>query len=338
MPVADAAHSNHDIPGGLGNFHFQSWQIPVDDSPPPQRKRSTADSNSDQSKKGSSYEKIHVNYYEIHGQEGIWDDRAEHHRKQNDDDASLPEILLAVPAEEVHITQPAVVLDEQCSRSPLYNSLPKVSWKDDPPRGHSSYQRQPSMQSQDSNRTLRPSDINFSSCRNKENYPDYPPRHTPLRQFHWPTERKEVDDSQPKGLSDMYYETYEGKCTDFYFASISSSMSEPKYRSKPQTEPADNYNTWPSSSYDTRDPAVYEYPEKRRFMRPSVIPGSPIYGHARKASDCFSIETAASWESVTLGAPKAEVWEPESPAGEEVSYVPYRVYRPRKRGAKYDSG
>lgn len=333
--VADSAPGKHDSPGGLGDFNSQSWQIPADDSPPPQRKRSTANYGYGQGNEGQFYENLHVNYHEILDQEDIWNHQANHHRDRHE--VSLPEILLTAPTEEVHITQPTVVLDEQCPGSPLHDNLPQFSWKDGPARDHSKYQRQPSMQSQASIQTVRPSDNNFSSCRSKENYPDYPRQHNTPRQFHWPTERGEVDDNQPKGLSDMFYETDEGKRADAFFASMSS-WSEPKSKPKPRAESTENYNTWPPSSYDTTEPAAHEYLEKRRSKRPSVIPGSPPHGHVRKASDSLSVETVGVWQGVTPGAPKAEVTEPESPAGEEVSHVACRVRPSRKKGAKQDSG
>ncbi|KAK3956442.1 hypothetical protein QBC32DRAFT_202838 [Pseudoneurospora amorphoporcata] len=329
-PAVGSTSVKHDSPGGSGDFNSESWKIPADDSPPPpQRKRSTTDSSYGQSSEGQFYENIQVNYHEILGQ-----DRTKHHRDCYD--ASLPEILLTTPNEEAHVTRPTI-LDEQSPGGPLHDNLPRFSWKDSPPRGRSKNQRQPSMQSQESNQTVRPSDDNFSSCRNKENYPESHPQYTTPRRFHWPIERGEVVDDQPKGLSDMFYETDEGKRADAFFASMSN-WSEPKPKPKTRAESTDNFNTWPPSSYDTMGPAVYEYLEKRRSKRPSVIPGSSPHGHVRKASDSLSVETVGLWQGVTPGAPIAEVTEPESPAGEEVSHIACRVHPSRKMGAKKDSG
>ncbi|EGZ77783.1 hypothetical protein NEUTE2DRAFT_48994 [Neurospora tetrasperma FGSC 2509] len=314
-PVAYPSPGKHDPSSGLDVYYSQSWQIPVDDSPPPQRKRSTATYGYDQGNEGQLHENLHVNYHEILGQEDICNHQAKHHRGTHE--ISLPEILLTVPTEEVHITQPTVVLNEQCPESPLHDHFSQFSWKDGGARHHSKYQCQPSMQSRASNQTVHPSDNNFTSCRNKENYPSYPPQHTTPRQFHWPTGRGEVDNNQPKGLSDMFYETAEGKRADAFFASMSN-WSEPNSKLKPRNGPTDNYNTWPPGSYNKTEPAAYEYLEKRRSKRASVIPGSPPHSHVRNVSDSLSVETVGVWQGVTPGAPKAEVTEPESPAGEEV--------------------
>lgn len=325
--VADPAPDRHDFSGGFGNFDSQSWQIPPDDSPP-QRKRSTASRSCDQGHECQFYEDLHVYYHEVLGQEDTSKYQAEQHRDRHD--GSLPEILLTVPTEDIHITQPSVVSNEQCPGGRPHDNLHRRSQKVGPVRNPSGYQRQRSMQSQSSSQTVRPSDYNFSSGRNKKNCPDYPPQHTTPRHVHWPTEREDVDENQPKGLSDMFYETDEGKYADAYFASVSS-WSEPRTKTRPRAESTDNYNTWPPGSYDTTEPAVHEYLEKRRSKRPSVIPEFPPHGHARKASDTFSVETIGVWQGVI------EITEPESPAGHQVSNVACRVQPSRKRGRKRDS-
>ncbi|KAL0469130.1 hypothetical protein QR685DRAFT_446045 [Neurospora intermedia] len=324
-PVAYSAPDKHDPSSRLDVYYSQSWQIPVDDSPPPQRKRSTATYSYDQGNEGQLHENLHVNYHEILGQEDICNHQAKQHRGTHE--ISLPEILLTAPTGNVHITQQTVVSDEKCPGSPLHDHLSQFSWKDGNARHHSEYQRQPSMQSQTSNQTVYPSDNNFTSCRNKENYPNYPPQHTTPRQFHWPTGRGEVDNNQPKGLSDMFYETAEGKRADAFFASMSS-WSEPDSKLTPRNGSTDNYNTWPPGSYNMTEPAAYEYLEKRRSKRASVIPGSPPHGHVRNVSDSLSVETVGVWQGVTPGAPKAEVTEPESPAGEEVLIINHFLITP----------
>lgn len=314
-----------DSPGGLGDFVSHSWKIPDDESPPPQRRKPTAYSNNKHGNEGLFYEDIHVNYHEIFDQ-----DRTKHHRDRYD--ASLPEIWVNSPAEDAHITQPSVVLDE---RSPLDDNIPRFSWNDGPTHDYPKFQRQSSMESEESDRTVRPSDYDFCSDRNKENYPNFAPRYTTPPRFHWPTERNEVPDDQPKGLSDMYYETEEGKRADAWFAAMSS-RSEPKRKAEPEVESADGYSTWPPESWDTTESAAYEYLGKRRSKRQSVIPESPAHGHVRKASDTLSVETVDEWHGITPGAPTAEVTEPESPAGEEVSRIACCVHSSRKKGAKKD--
>ncbi|KAK3396510.1 hypothetical protein B0T20DRAFT_358556 [Sordaria brevicollis] len=334
--VADSSPEGHDSPNGFNNLDSQTWQIPADDSPPPQRKRPTTRRSHYQDNEAPLYEDIHVNYHEFHGQEDVWKHQPKHHRDY--DDVNVPEILLTAPTEEIYITQPTVVFDEQYSGAPLHEKPHRRSRKAGPVRDSSGYQREPSMQSQSSNRTVRQSDYDFSSGRNKENFPAYPPQHTTSSHFHWPTEKEKVDENQPKGLSDMFFETEEGKYADAYFASMRSWSSEPKAQSRPRADSTDNYNTWPSGSYDATEPEVYEYLGKRRSERPSVIPEVSPNGHARKASDTFSVETIGVWQGATEGAPRAEVTEPESPyQGHQVSTVACRVQPSREKGGKKDS-